>query len=179
MFSLIANILIGIAVLTLGRKLFWVFVGAAGFVLGSSLAAQFLSGRPEWMVVATALAAGVVGLLLAIFLQRLAVGIAGFVMGSYALASLFLAVGLSGKGWLWLALVGGGIVGAALVLAMFDLALIALSCLVGAELIVQATDFSPLVTFLLFVVLVVVGAAIQTGMLRKDKYKEHHHLNGA
>jgi hypothetical protein len=89
----IARIVVGIALLTLGRKLFWLFVGVAGFVLGFGLATQFLRGQPDWIVLVIALVAGLVGVLLALFLQRLAVGVAGFIAGGYILINLLNALG--------------------------------------------------------------------------------------
>jgi len=167
MFPAIANVLVGIALLTTGRRLFWVFVGAAGFLLASSLASEFLSSQPEWVALVVALAAGLIGVVLAIFAQRFAVGAAGFVLGSYALASLLFALGLEGAGWMWLALLGGGIIGAVLSLVVLDFALIFLSSVVGAKLIVQTIHFNPLVSFALFAVLFGVGVAVQVGKLRK------------
>ena len=83
------QLLIGIAVLTLGRRLFWIFVGTAGFLLGTRLATQFPVSGPEWAPLAVALFAGLIGAIFAVFAQKVAVGIAGCVMGVYALASLF------------------------------------------------------------------------------------------
>ena len=167
MFPAIVNVVIGIALLTTGRRLYWVFVGAAGFLFASSLASTFLSSEPEWVALAIALAAGLIGIVLAIFTQRLAVGAAGFVLGSYALASLFFAVGLEGTGWMWLSLVGGGIIGLALALAVLDFALIFLSSIAGAKLIVQTIHLNPTTSFVLFAILFGVGVTIQLIMLRK------------
>jgi hypothetical protein len=80
------QLLIGIVVLTLGRRLFWIFVGTAGFLLGTRLTTQFPVGGPEWTPLAVALFAGLIGTIFAVFAQKLAVGIAGFVMGGYTLA---------------------------------------------------------------------------------------------
>ena len=167
MLPAIANVLVGIALLTTGRRLFWVFVGAAGFLLASSLASEFMSSQPEWVALVVALAAGLIGVVLAIFAQRFAVGAAGFVLGSYALASLFFAVGLEGTGWMWLALLGGGIIALALALIVLDFALIFLSSVAGAGLIVQTIHIDPPMSFALFAVLFGIGVAIQVRMLRK------------
>jgi len=167
MFPAIVNVVIGIALLTTGRRLYWVFVGAAGFIVGSSLAQQLLVGQPSWMTVTISLFTGAAGVVLAIFAQRFAVGFAGFVLGSYALASLFFAVGLEGTGWMWLSLVAGGIIGLALALAVLDFALIFLSSIAGAKLIVQTINLNPTTSFVLFAILIGVGVTIQLTMLRK------------
>ena len=68
---------------------------------------------------------------------------------------------------MWLALVGGGIIGLALALAVLDFAFIFLSSIAGAELIVQAINLNPTTSFVLFATLFGVGVAIQLGMLRR------------
>lgn len=165
----VPTMLVGLVLISMGRQLFWIFVGAAGFIFGSTLASQFLIGQPAFVVVGVGLAGGLVGIVLATFAQHLAVGVAGFVMGSYVLTYLFSISGVVGTGWTWLAVVGGGIIGAVLVVAFFDFALIGLSSLVGAVLITQAFTFERFTTFLLFVLLVAFGVAIQTSTLKKKR----------
>ncbi len=47
------------------------------------LAAQFFPGKPEWMILAIALTAGALGALFTLFLQWVAIGLAGFSVGAY------------------------------------------------------------------------------------------------
>jgi hypothetical protein len=167
MFPATANVLIGISLLTKGRRLFWLFMSAVGFILGRSLAQQLLIGQPVWTVIFIAVATGLVGLIFGLYAQRFGVGIAGFLMGHYALASLGFAMGLYGTGWIWLTLIGGGIIGAALALISLDFAFIFLTCVAGAKLIEQSIDLKPPLNFALFAVLFAVGVTIQLIMLRK------------
>jgi hypothetical protein len=167
MFPAIVNVVIGIALLTTGRRLFWVFFGAVGFILGRSLAQQLLVGQPAWTVIFIAVATGLVGLILGLYAQRFAVGLAGFLMGHYALASLGFAMGFYGTGWILLALVGGGIIGTALALISLDFAFIFLTAAAGAKLIEQTIDLNPPLNFALFAVLFAVGVTIQLIKLRK------------
>jgi hypothetical protein len=154
----------------MGRQLFWIFVGAAGFIFGSTLATHFLIGQPAFGIVSFGVAGGLVGIGLALFAQHFAVGVAGFVMGSYVLTYLLSTFGVVGTGWTWLAAVGSGIIDAVLVVAFFDFALIALSSLSGAELIIQTLNFERLKTVFLFVLLAAIGAAIQTSTLKKMRW---------
>jgi hypothetical protein len=71
----------GIALLIMGRRLYWLFVGLIGFVVGALLSQQFFSAQPEWMSVLVALGFGVAGALLAVFLQGIAIAAAGFIAG--------------------------------------------------------------------------------------------------
>ncbi len=163
------KVLLGIVALTLGRRLFWPFVGAVGFVAGIALADRFLEGQPDWMILGIALAAGLVGALLAVFLQRLAFGLAGFIGGGDIAINLLGVLGWETGPIPWLPFLTGGIIGLMLVAAVFDLALIILSSLVGAALIVEATRFGPQITAFLFAILLVVGIMIQTGLMRRTK----------
>lgn len=160
---------LGAAILILGRKLFWVFVGAVGFVVGMDIAGHFLQGRPDWLILVVAFGSGILGALLALFLQRAAILVAGFFSGGHIAATL-----LSLSGWQlslpqWVPFIIGGIVGAVLLYALFDWALIFLSSLSGAGLIVQSFLLTPQTQGLLFVGLVVVGVFVQTSLIKKGK----------
>ena len=162
-----SNLILGALLLLAGRRLFWVFVAAAGFLLGTGVGARLATGRAEWVVLVIALAFGLVGLLLSLFAQKLAVAVSGFVMGSFAVERLLLTLQVGSAGWEWAVLLAGGIVGALLVLALFDWALIVLSSLAGAALIVQVLSPSHFLNVLLYAVLIFVGIAFQSGLLKK------------
>lgn len=162
----ILRIVVGAVVLILGRKLFWLFVGGVGFVLGAALADRFIQGQPDWLIVVIALGIGLLGALLAVFVQRVAIGIAGFIGGGYIAVNLLNMVGWEAGRLAWIPFVIGGIIGVVLVAALFEWALIILSSFTGASLIVEATHFGSRITALLFVVLLILGIAIQGGLMR-------------
>jgi len=163
----IIPILLGVALLFLGRKLFWLFVAVVGFVVGTSLASQFLQGQSETFILVIGLLGGVIGALLAIFMQRLAVAAAGFVAGGYLMVTVLGWLGMGSQGVTWLPFLIGGVIGALLVAMMFDWALIFLSSLVGAELVVNGLGARPSISLLLLVVLLVVGMVVQSRLWRK------------
>jgi hypothetical protein len=167
------RVVIGSAVLLGGRKLYWLFVGAAGFALGISLTSRLMQGQPTWVMILIALAAGLAGTLLALFLQRLAIGVAGFISGGYLAASVLnaLAEDTSMSVGNWLIVFAGGIVGAILVGVLFDWALIVLSSLTGAGLIVQSFDLRPLLALLLFAVLLAAGIVFQIRWMGRERKK--------
>ena len=76
-------ILIGLAILVLGRQFFWIFVSGIGFVAGLVIAQNYLENQPIWFVFGFAALLGIIGVLLAYTLERLAAGAAGFVAGWY------------------------------------------------------------------------------------------------
>jgi hypothetical protein len=169
------NLLLGIALLLLGRRLFWIFVGVAGFVVGSEVAAQYVAG-PQGTRLLIALAAGVLGAVIAIFLQKAAIAIAGFVIGGYIAVELLRTAalfptaspGMHGTAFSVPYLIGG-IVGAVLLFVFFDWGLIVLSSLSGASLIVHGIRFQHSALPLLFAVLVVVGILVQAGIKHRSR----------
>lgn len=163
----IISILVGIAVLLLGRRLFWLFVAAAGFIIGLSLAVDLLTNLPDWVILVAALTLGLVGAVVALIAQKVAVIIAGFFMGGYALIWLLQFLSLNPNGLDWLIFIVGGIIGAILVQFLFEAALIVLSALAGATLIAQVTNFSPPVTAVMFILLLAVGIVVQAQMWRE------------
>lgn len=171
------TLLIGLAVLLFGRQLFWLFVGATGFALGLHLAPLFLGRQPEWLIVVAALALGVLGALVAVLLEVVAIGLGGFLAGAYAAFSLLRILDVNPSGLGWLAVLLGGAVGAVVVLMLLDWALIVLSSITGAALLVQLTRYTPPVTAALFLVLLIVGLSFQayqlpgtrTGATRADR----------
>jgi hypothetical protein len=168
---IVLRILIGIVLLLLGRKLFWLFVAAIGFVVAMDLVVRLFPESATLIAVVAGLVAGVIGALLAIFLQKAAVGVAGFLAGGYIILSLVDGFGLgemTALGWV-LAFVGG-IVGLILALALLDWALIVLSSLSGAGLIAQSIDLSRPLTALVFIIALVVGIVVQARMLRREGY---------
>jgi drug/metabolite transporter (DMT)-like permease len=160
------NVLVGAALLLFGRRLFWLFVAGVGFVVGAALATQWFGGQSDWMVLLIALAFGVIGALLSVVLQRLVVALAGFLAGGYVLYTL--ALELQHEPLAWIAFCLGGVVGAILVTALFDWALIVLSALTGATVIAQNVSLDRSASALLFIVLLVLGVAVQAkGLTRK------------
>jgi hypothetical protein len=165
----IISAIIGVAILLFGRKLFWLFVAALGFAVGLEIAAYFMKEPPQWMMLLVALGCGVIGALLAILLQKLAIAIAGFVAGgriAWALAAAFFVEHASYRG---LTFAIGGILGALLLLALFDWVLILLSSIEGAHLISTAVTLPEKGTMILFIALAVIGVIVQGSMFRRAR----------
>ncbi len=157
------NILVGAALLLFGRRLYWLFVAAVGFVVGARLATESLGPDAGAWAVWIGLVVGLIGALLSLLLQRVIVGIAGFVAGGYLLCTATLGSGH--ESWAWLAFVIGGAGGALLILGAFDWALVGLSALVGSTLITQNVPLEPGLSALLFVALLVLGVGAQARQL--------------
>ncbi len=164
------NILIGLILLLAGRKLFWLFVACVGFASGYHYAQQIWAIDSPALVLILSIAAGGLGAILAIFFQKAAIVIAGFAAGGYIVLSLFDQVTRLPTQMAWLPYIIGGIIGAIVLFFAFDWALIVLSTLTGAILIVQMAAFKPGIEIALFAVLVIAGMAFQA----KTMTGEHH-----
>jgi hypothetical protein len=163
------NIIVGLIVLLFGMRLFWLFVGVVGFVFGMNLAAQYLAGQSEWVIIAVGLLAGLIGAVLAVVFQRIAVAIAGFLAGAYIATYLMTSLGVDMGDFAWVIWIIGGAIGGTLVFALFDWALIILSSLVGASLVAPALTLPPPWQTLLFLGLALVGIVFQAGLWRRSR----------
>jgi len=156
------NILIGLAVLLFGRQLFWVFVGGVGFVLGVTLAGQLLAAAPDWQVLVIGLVVGGLGAFCAVVFERVAVAVAGFLAGGAIAMRVTNIIAFHPDHLIWSVLwLAGGVLGAVVVAALFDWALIVLSSVVGAVLVTDSIAMSPVNAGVLFAVLLVIGIVVQ------------------
>ena len=165
----IISVIVGAAILLFGRKLFWLFVAALGFAVGLEIAAYFMKEPPPWLMLVVGLGCGVIGALLAILLQKLAVALAGFIAGgriAWALAAAFFVEHEHYRG---ITFVIGGILGALLLLALFDWVLILLSSVEGAHLIGNGITLPEKGAMILFIALAVIGVVVQGSMVRRSR----------
>ena len=163
----IFRLTLGILMLTSGSRLFWLFLGAVGFVSGFDLAEKVMQSQPREIIIVSALLAGLVGALLAVFLQKIAVLAGGFLAGGYLAFRLMEEFGMRNNPYHWLLLVLGCIIGAVLMQVLFKWALIILSSCVGSILVLQAFPVSLQVTKLAFVILLILGVTVQSGLLSR------------
>ncbi len=161
------NLILGIGLLLAGRKLFWLFVAAAGFFAGVELINRFWQG-PEWLSIVVGLMVGLLFALLAMGLKSIAIGIAGFFLGGSAVLSLASAFGIE-RG-LFILYIIGGILGIIFIGVFFDWALIVISSLAGASMITQTLDMQRAVfSGVMFVILLLIGIVVQSNDMSKNK----------
>ena len=166
---LILGLLVGIVLLVLGRKIFWLFVAGIGFVSAFTLVTQLTEIQQDWLVIVIALAAGAAGALLAIFLQQVAVAVAGFLAGGYIVLGLLNILELSLPTLSWVFALVGGAVGAIVALLLLDWALIFLSSLSGATIIVQSLELRGGLATLVLVAALLAGIFIQSALLDREQ----------
>jgi hypothetical protein len=161
----ILRIVVAVLLLLLGRQLFWLFVGGTGFVLAMEVVARLTPAWPDWLTLLVALLAGIIGALLAVVLQQVAVGIAGFIAGGYVVISFLNLIGVQEPLLSWILAAVGAVAGLVLAVMLFDWALILLSSAAGATLLVQSLVLAPPLNFIIFAAALILGILIQTAMM--------------
>ena len=168
-----SRILVGLFLLVLGRRLYWLFVAAMGFLYGLELGPRLLPEQSETVIVIIALGLALVGALVAVVATKFALGAIGFVAGG-GIAALVLQKLAIDSGLVVLgAYLMAGLIGAALFLLLFNTALIVLSSLAGSCLIVQSAErlvkISSITEMALVIVLALAGIVIQARPWRSRK----------
>ena len=105
----IVNVVLGLVLLTLGRKIFWLFVGCVGFVAGFTYAQELFAVQSELVILAIGIIAGIVAAMIAIFLQGVAIALAGFMGGGYIAIHIMGMLRLETVEFIWLPYLIGGI----------------------------------------------------------------------
>ncbi|HSO19629.1 MAG TPA: hypothetical protein VLT88_09240 [Desulfosarcina sp.] len=164
-----ALVLVGVMILIRGWKLFWLFVGAAGFASGFHAADIYLGDHPFGMQVVLGLAFGIIGVLLALFFQKLSIAVAGFLAGSTI--ALYLGPALNHHFTGWLVILAGS-AGAVVFLLLFDWALIVLSAVIGAGLVMDGLGWQGPHAPALYLIMALAGIAIQSRSMIRSRQPE-------
>ena len=163
----IVGALIGIVILLFGRKLFWLCVAAVGFAAGVEIAPHLVHEPSPLLALTVAIVLGIIGAFLALFLQKVAIAVLGFLAGGKLAGAIAAAFFLHYTQYSTIIFLVGGILGAILLLVLFDWALIVVFCLIGAHLIQSAVVLPATGSTILFLGLAVVGIIVQAASLRR------------
>lgn len=162
----------GLLLVLFGRKLFWLVLAGLGFLLGLVIFDRFFQGQNELLRLALALVCGVIGGFLAVFVQKVAIRIAGLIGGGFAgywLISSWAASQSDPRIIVAVAVIVGAIVGLLLAGLLFETALIIVSSLAGASLFLQGSHLPERFVPWVYLVLLVVGVVVQTGIARSRR----------
>ena len=163
-----ALLVLGAALLIAGRRLFWLAVGALGFVAGLALLERLAPGLSRGATLVAALVAGLVGIVLAVAVQKVSVALAGFLLGVVLASRLLPLAGLDAGRWQWALVAGVGLLGAFAALSLFGVALAVLTAGAGAALVVEGLPLPPRLAPLLLLALWAVGAGVQLARRRRS-----------
>ena len=161
----LARLILGAILLTLGRRLYWFFLGVVGFVFGYDLAQRMAPNLPHGTATIIAIVIGIAGALIAVALQKFAIVAGGFLVGGYLIANALRGFSFAGHHQ-WIIFIAGGVIGAILMNYAFTFALIVLSSLMGAMLVLQALHYWRNEVSLPFILLSALGIAIQYGFIK-------------
>ena len=158
---LILTTLIGLAILVMGRQIFWIFIAGLGFALGLLISTQYYNAQFEWQVFLISTIIAVVGAILAYTVQRFAAGLAGFATGWFltivVLSYLNLNLGQIESVLPYIV----GIISGFLLIIFFDWGVIIASSLAGSAIIVSGMSLRENVELALIVMFALVGIVIQ------------------
>src|SRR5262252_4885697 len=164
----IVGVIIGVVILFFGRKLFWLCVAAVGFAVGVEIAPLLVNESSSLLALVVALGFGVLGALLALFLQKVAIAVLGFLAGGKLACAIAAAFFVHYAQYSTIIFIVGGIIGAILLLVLFDWALIVVSSFIGAYLIESAIVLPPTGSTLVFIGLAIVGMFVQAASFRRS-----------
>jgi drug/metabolite transporter (DMT)-like permease len=164
----LTQVILGSIQLLLGRRIFWLMVGIAGFLVGLYVTVYTLNS-PAWLKILIGLGAGLIAALLAVVIPKPMAAIFAFL--AFGLAAVLFASALGvqrGSTVYWIILVGTGLAGAILAFVLFDWALIIGTSLIGAGAVTAGLavllKFPPngILAILLFLILIVIGVLSQS-----------------
>ena len=165
----IVGALIGAVVLFFGRKLFWLCVAAVGFAGGVEIAPDLVHEPSPLLALAIALVLGLIGALLALFLQKVAIAVLGFLAGGKLAGAIAAAFFVHYAHYSTFIFVIGGLIGAVLLLVLFDWALIVVSAFVGAHLIQSTIVLPSSGSTIVFIGLAIIGILVQAASFRRSE----------
>ena len=165
---LILSAMIGVAMLIMGRQLFWVSVAGLGFLLGMNYATQFFQGSNE-AILLVSLGVGFLGAVLAYALQRAAAGLVGFLAGWYLSIILMGMLQWNLAEYEIIFSMIAGIIGVVLISILFDWSLILISSITGATIVSQSMRYNTNTNIILFIILFLLGFIIQSIVYTYEK----------
>lgn len=160
------TIVLGFVSLIGGAQLPWMFTGSAGYLVGVWLADVLGFNQNEWQVLTVASAVGLSAIFVTYYLRRLVIVITGFLAGGYISTTLPAIMGWKTvlEDWQGVLLVGTAC--AVILILWYKLALVLVTSLAGATLVVQHLSLAMVSKEALFVVLIVIGLTAQYVMLQ-------------
>lgn len=161
------RLLLGLGLVVAGRNIFWLVIATMGFLFGLEVAQLLLPDQSIWLTLVIGVILGLGGAVLAIIFERLAFILAGFFAG-FLLVIICAANTGMGQMPAVLPYLAGGL-GALLAGLLTDWAIIVLSAAVGAAVLVSVLGFQPVISSVIFLVLTVIGVAVQRQLLVRQR----------
>lgn len=173
----VIRLLLGGGLLFFGRKLLWLFIGAAGFMFGFSSLQRMAGDLKIWYYLGVGIICGIILVVLVRSLKNIAFGVGGFLLGAYFASGLMnvLQLELGMLQWLVMLIMGAG--GAALMLTLFDWSAVILSSGLGALLLIQSLPLAPPASQIIFFGLLLLGLVLQIKKSQPSKFAKTPNLS--
>jgi hypothetical protein len=136
--------------------------------LAAGILLLFLGRKSETVILTVSLIGGLLGALLAILLQKFAVGLAGLAAGGYIAFYLLQTITLNVGEYQWLAIAAGALLGAVLAGSMYGWALILLTSASGAVVITENLPLEMPISAVILLGLTIIGIIVQARMKIKE-----------
>lgn len=159
------QLIAGTLLLAFGRRLYLLLLAIVGFSLGLALTASLGLSGPAWLPFAVGLCVGLFCALLTFLLQKIVLGLAGFAVGLLVALWVMDFYALALGPWQWLIALLAAVLSALAMQSIFHAALVVLTSVVGASLLVDASGFRQAPALALFLVLLSTGVALQARSL--------------
>lgn len=153
-------LLIGGALLFFGGRFYWLVAGGVGFLFGTSIGSAPDGGVITGSALAMGILFGMIAAVASIFVTKFALGMTGFIVGGILFVRVMEAIGWN-LGSTLVAFLIGGLLGLILVIISQDWALIFLSVITGAGIIVNQLELDPASAGFVYIALVLLGFVVQ------------------
>jgi hypothetical protein len=128
-------VVLGLVLAFAGQRFIWLLIGLAGFVLGYDLVTFFIPDQAGTVQLIIGVVVGLIGVFLARKFTHILLVVAGFVLVGNALLAIGTALNIEGGFAQLLLFVVGGLIGLALVRMALKWAIILISVLGGASMV--------------------------------------------
>lgn len=163
------SLVIGICLILLGRKLYWFFIGLAGFFFAYQYIPDLLPALPDKTSLLISLAAGGISAALGVFLNKLFIFAGGFIAGAYLFLNVVQFANLEIEGLVLVGIAVGGLVGSLLLAMVMEWGLVVLTAAIGALLVLQTLPVNRQVMIGLFILMMILGLVAQASMMKPFK----------
>ena len=164
--SLIA-LIVGGVLLLFGGRYYWLVAGGVGFLFGANLGSAPDGGVITGSAIAMGLLFGLIAAVGSVMVTKFAIGITGFLVGGIFMVRFMEAIGWD-LGSTLVAFLIGGMVGFFFVIIAQDWALIFLSVITGAAIILNQLNLDPSSSNFVYIVLVLFGFGFQLFLKRRN-----------
>ena len=153
--------LVGLMIVAAGSQLYWFFAGGIGFLFSEFVATNIFNAQPGANVLLIGVGGAAIAILLTITARKPAMILIGILAGVLAANTLPELFGWSPPFNEWFLLIAGGVLGGLFVGIAYEMAVVVLSSIVGAQLIANSVHLGGVNPQIMFLAILVLGIGVQ------------------